>query len=180
MTTMARKALAIITIILGASVSVLYLYYAPSHLALSIADPPPTTYSSNVTAIYVNLTEIDIHSAGSANDSGWHTLTTGITLNLMSVLSASKPLGTTTLSPGRYDELRFFASQAVITINGVNATYNIPSGGQTGIKVPITNGGFHIYGGQSLTVRLDLSFNNSEIMNNPSMKLTPVATAQVV
>jgi hypothetical protein len=177
---MARKVLAIITIILGASVSVLYLYYAPSHLALSIADPPPTTYSSNVTAIYVNLTEIDIHSAGAADESGWHTLTTGVTLNLMSVLSTSKLLGTTTLSPGKYDELRFLASQAVITINGTNETYTIPSGDETGIKAPITNGGFHIYGGESLTVQLDLSFNNNEIMKNPNMKLTPVATAQVV
>jgi hypothetical protein len=167
------------TIILGASASVLYLYYMPSHLTLAIADPPPSPYSNNVTAIYVSVSEVDIHAASADNNSGWHTIASSFTLNLMSVLSTSKLLGTTTLPPGKYSELRFYASDAVIILNGVNLTYSIPGGGQTGIKVVIPNGGFHIYGGQSLTVQLDLSFNNSEIMNNPTMKLNPVATATV-
>ena len=176
---MARKALAIATIILGASFSVLYLYYVPSHLELSIADPPPNGYSGSITGIYVNITEIDIHAAGAANNSGWHTIAAGISLNLMTVISASKLLGTTTLPPGKYLDLRFFTSQAVITVNGANSTYTIPSGGQTGIKVSIPSGGFHIYGGQTLTVQLDLSFNNNEILNNPTKTLAPVAMATV-
>lgn len=177
---MARKALAIATIILGASISVLYLYYAPSHLTLSIADPPPNGYSSSITAIYVNISEIDIHTAGADNNSGWHTIATSESLNLMSIISASKLLGTTSLPAGKYSDLRFFTSQAVITINGANSTYTIPSGGQTGIKVPIPNGGFHIYGGQTLNVQLDLSFNNNQILNNPTKTLAPVATATVM
>src|SRR5881396_48730 len=60
---MAHKALAILTIILGASLSIAYLYYAPSHLALTLADPPPTPYSNNITAIYVTLITIEIHAA---------------------------------------------------------------------------------------------------------------------
>ncbi len=103
-----------------------------------------------------------------------------ISLNLMSLLSTSRLVGTTQLPPGRYSELRFFASQAVITIKGVNTTFTIPSGNQTGIKVPVTGGGFHIYGGETMTVQLDLSFNNNEILNNPTMTLTPVATAKVL
>ena len=177
---MARKVLAVATIILGASISVLYLYYIPSHLTLSITDPPPTGYSSSITGIYVNITEIDIHSAGAGNNSGWRTIATSISLNLMSVISVSKLLGTTSLPAGKYSELRFFASQAVITVNGANSSYTIPGGGQTGIKVPIPNGGFHIYGGQTRTVRLDLSFNNNEILNNPTKTLAPVATATVM
>ncbi len=176
---MARKILAILTIILGASSSIAYLYYAPSHLILSITDPPPISYSNNITAIYVTLTTIEIHAADADNNSGWHTLAMDVTLNLMTLLSASKLLGTAQLPPGRYSEIRFFASQAIITINGTNTTYTIPSGNQTGIKVPVTGGGFHIYGGQSMTVQLDLSLNN-EIMNNPTMTLTPVATAKVL
>jgi hypothetical protein len=152
----------------------------PSQLALSVADPPPTAYSSNITGIYINLTEIDIHAAGADNSSGWHTIATGITLNLMTILSTSKLLGTTQLPPGRYSELRFFASQVVITINGANKTYTIPGGNQTGIKAPITNGGFHIYGGETMTMQLDLYLNNNDIMNNATMTLTPVATAKIV
>jgi len=177
---MAHKALAIMTIILGASISVLYLYYMPSNLSLSITDPPPTPYSSNITAIYVNITKIEIHAAGADNNSGWHMIGKDISLNLMSLLSTSKLFGTTQLPPGRYSEIRFFTSQAVITIKGVNTTYTAPSGNQTGIKVPVTGGGFHIYGGETMTVQLDLSFNNSDILNNPTMTLTPVATAKIV
>src|SRR5919108_528404 len=176
---MARKALAIMTIILGASISTMYLYYMPSHLTLSISDPPPTPYSNNITAIYVTISEIDIHSAGAANASGWHTISTSMTINLESVLSVPQLVGTTQLPPGTYSEIRFFASQAEITIDGANQVYTIPSGNQTGLKVPITNGGFHIYGGQTLTVQLDISFNNNQILRNPTMTLTPVATAKV-
>ncbi len=177
---MAHKALAILTIILGASLSIAYLYYAPSHLALTLADPPPTPYSNNITAIYVTLITIEIHAANAGNNSGWQTLATDVTVNLITTLSTPKLLGTTQLPPGRYTELRFFASQAIITISRTNSTYTIPSGNQTGIKVPVTGGGFRIYGGETMTVQLDLSFNNNEIMNNPTMTLTPVATAKLV
>jgi hypothetical protein len=177
---MARKVLAILTIILGTSTSIAYLYYAPSHLALALSDPPPTSYSSNITAIYVTLVTIEIHGANAGNDSGWQTVASSVTVNLMTVLSTSRLLGTTQLSPGRYTELRFIAPQAIITINGVNKTYTIPSGNQTGVKVPVTGGGFHIYGGETMTIQLDLSFNNNEIVSNPTMTLTPVAAAKVV
>ena len=177
---MARKILAFLTILLGASTSLIYLYYVPSHLRLSITDPPPSQYDNSITAIYVNLTEIDIHAAGAGNSSGWHTVTTSISLNLLSVLGTSKLLGTTQLPPGTYSEIRFITSQVIITINGTNTLYTIPSGNQTGIKVQITGGGFHVYGGQTIAVQLDLSFNNNEIMNNPNHTLNPVATATLV
>jgi Domain of unknown function (DUF4382) len=158
----------------------LYLYYAPSHLSVSVMDPPPAQYDHSITAIYVNLTEIDIHTANADNNSGWHTIATSIALNLMSIIGTPRPLGTSQLPPGRYSEIRFFTSQAVITINGTNATYTIPSGNQTGIKVQISGGGFHVYGGQTIAVQLDLSFSNSEIVNNPNRTLNPIATATVV
>jgi Domain of unknown function (DUF4382) len=175
-----RKILAALTIILGASASMLYLYYAPSHVSLSVMDPPPTQYDNSISAIYINLTEIDIHAANAGNNSGWHTISTATSLNLLSIIGTSRLLGTTVLPPGRYSEIRFFTSQAIITISGTNATYTIPSGNQNGIKVQITGGGFHVYGGQTVAVQLDLSFNNNEIINNPNKTLNPVASATVV
>jgi Domain of unknown function (DUF4382) len=175
-----RKILAALTIILGASASMLYLYYAPAHVSLSVMDPPPTQYDSSISAIYVNLTEVDIHAANADNNSGWHTISTGVSLNLLSVIGSSRLLGTTQLPPGKYSEIRFFTSQAIVTIGGTNASYTVPSGNQTGIKVQITGGGFHVYGGETIAVRLDLSFNNNEIMNNPNKILNPVASATVV
>jgi Domain of unknown function (DUF4382) len=158
----------------------LYLYYAPSHIRLSIMDPPPSQYNSRISAIYINLTELDIHAANADNNSGWHTISTNISLNLLSIIGTSKLLGTTQLPPGRYSEIRFFTSQAVITISGTNSTYTIPSGNQTGFKVSISGGSFHVYGGQTIAVQLDLSFSNNEIMNNPNKTLTPVVGAAVV
>ena len=177
---MYRKILAALTIILGASTSMLYLYYAPSHVTLTIMDPPPSQYDSSITAIYVNLTEIDLHAANAGNNSGWQPISRSVSLNLLSIIGTSKLLGTTQLPPGRYSEIRFFASQAVITISGTNTIYSIPGGNQTGIKIEITGGGFHVYGGQTIAVQLDLSFSNNEIMNNPSRTLNPVASATVV
>src|SRR5437867_10717713 len=103
---MARKILAILTIILGASSSIAYLYYTPSRLALSITDPPPVSYSNNITAIYVTLTTIEIHAANTDNNSGWHTLATDVTLNLMTLLSASKLLGTAQLPPAKNQPIK--------------------------------------------------------------------------
>ena len=47
------------------------------------------------------------------------------------------------------------------------------------MKIPITGGGFQVYGGLTASVILDLSFKNNEILSNPTGKLNPVATATV-
>src|SRR5437867_10415762 len=103
---MGRKILAMLTILLGATSSIAYLYYAPSHLILSITDPPATPYSNNITAIYLTLTTIEIHAANADNNSGWHTIATDVTLNLMTLLSTSKLLGTAQLPPGRNQPIK--------------------------------------------------------------------------
>ena len=168
--------LAVLTILAGGA----YLFYATAHVSLSIADPPPQPYSPSITAITITFTKIEIHAAGGDNNSGWHTLMTSGSVNLLTVLNVSKVLGVSNLPAGKYDEIRFFASQAVITINGVDITYTIPSAGQTGFKVPITGGGFQVMGGLSASLQLDLAFKNSEIIGNTNLTLTPVATATVV
>src|SRR5437773_10210518 len=96
---MAHKALAILTIILGASLSIAYLYYAPSHLALTLADPPPTPYSNNITASYVTLITIEIHAANAGNNSACQTLATDVTVHLITTLSTAKRLSTTQIPP---------------------------------------------------------------------------------
>jgi hypothetical protein len=177
---MARKILATIMVLLGVSAATLYLFYVPTNVTFSITDPPPQGYDSRIQAIYVTLTRVEIHAADAGNDSGWYALASGATVNLLAVLNVSKVLGNAPLPPGKYSEIRFFAGQATVKISGVNVTYTIPGEDQTGIKVVITGGGFRIFGGQRLNVLLDLAFRNTEIMNNPTRSLTPVATAKVV
>jgi hypothetical protein len=177
---MARKILATMMVLLGVSAAAAYLLYAPTNMTLSIMDPPPEPYDSSVQAIYVTFTKVEIHAADAGNNSGWYTLAPGTTVNLLSVINTPKILSNTPLPPGKYTEIRFFANEVTVAVNGSNTTDTITNGGQTGIKVAITGGGFRIFGGERLNVILDLAFRNSEIMNNPTKTLTPVATARVV
>ncbi len=173
------KILAGVMALLGFLAAGAYLFYAPATVTMSVTDPPPEQYDSSISAITITFSKIEIHVANAADNSGWHNLAGG-TVNLLDVLSVSKVLGSTSIPAGKYSEIRFFASQVTVKIDGLDVTYIIPGGDQTGFRVVIIGGGMQIFGGQSLTVQLDLAFRNSEIMNNPTMMLTPVATAKVV
>jgi|SRR5215467_1086525 len=171
------KLVAVILAVLAITAAGGCLLYAPANVTLKLMDPPPQSYDSSITSITVTFSKIEIHSAGGGNASGWHTLMTSGTVNLLTVLNVSKALSTTSIPAGKYTEIRFFISQTIITINGVNVGYSVPSANQTGFKVPITGGGLQVIGGLSGSVTLDLAFKDSEILNNPSLILNPVATA---
>ena len=141
---------------------------------MSIKNPPQAPYDSSLQAIYVTFTSIDVHMANAGNNSGWHTITTGTTTNLLTVLNVSSVIGRSALPAGKYTELRFNVSKVVITMSGLNVTYTIPRGS---LKVPILNGGSQAYGALTVNVELDLSFNNNEILSLNG-HLTPVATAR--
>jgi len=173
---MNRKIIAIVLIVIAAGGVAGFLFYGPSNVSLSVKDPPPQSYDGSISAIVVSFSKIELHAANAGNDSGWHTVVTSGSINLMTVLTVSKVLGSAMIPAGRYNELRFFASTANITIAGVTVTYTIASGGTSGLKVPI-QGGFQVVGGQSLTVQLDFAFKNSEIMANGM--LNPVVSATV-
>ena len=161
-------------VVVGAVAGV--LFEAPSNTQISIRDPPQQSYSPTIQGIYVTFTSIEVHVANAHNDSGWTTITTSTTINLLTVLNVSKVLGKASVPPGKYTELRFNVSKVVITISGLNVTFNIPSGS---LRVPITGGGFQAYGALTVNVELDLSFKTTEILNNPTFTLNPVATAKV-
>ncbi len=176
---MNKKILALVLVVIAAGGAVGFLFYGPSNVSLSIKDPPPQAYDGSITAIVVSFDKVELHAANAGNDSGWHTVVTSASVNLMTVLSVSKVLGGAMIPAGRYNEIRFFASNASITIAGVTLTYTIASGGTSGLKVPILGGGFQVVGGQSLTVQLDFAFKNSEIMAGGSLMLSPVVEATV-
>ena len=171
-----RIALAIVAIAIIVGAVAGFLFYGPSNAQISIRDPPQSPYASSITAIYVTFSSIEVHTANAGNNSGWHTIVTSATINLLTVLNVSSTLGRSTLPSGKYTELRFNVSQVIITINNVNATFTIPSGS---FKVPILNGGFQAYGALTVNVELDLSFNDNEILALNG-HLNPVATAKVV
>jgi hypothetical protein len=167
-------ALVLVLVVVGGVVG--FLFYAPSNAQISIRDPPQQPYDSSIQAIYVTFTSIEIHSANAGDASGWHTIITSATVNLFTVLNVSKVLGKASEPAGRYTELRFNVSAVIVTISGINVTFTIPSGS---LKIPITGAGAQAYGALTVNIVLDLSFKNSEILSNPTLKLNPVATAEV-
>src|SRR5438128_10960608 len=81
-------ALVLVLVVVGGVVGV--LFYAPSTVQISIRDPRQQPYDSSITAIFVTFTSIDIHAANAGSDSGLHTITTGETVNLITVRHVSQ------------------------------------------------------------------------------------------
>ncbi len=184
---MARPILAGILLIIigtGTGTYLFFTYSAVGTVKLLITDPPiygasGATYDPSIQGIFVTFTKIEIHAAAAGGDSGWYSLTVGSkTIDLIKVLSVSQLLGSARLPTGKYDMIRMFASTARVVIDGRNVVYDIPSGGQTGLKAPIVPGRFMLTLGQTVNVLLTFSFNNHEILAN-GRNLVPVVKAEV-
>jgi hypothetical protein len=176
----------ILAIIIIGSIAgyIFYTNYVPGTLTLTITDPvqaPPGNsqqYDPSITNIYVTVSGFQVHFAGQGNASGWNTMPISTqTVDMISVLSGSKVLGTMKFSAGKYDSFRFNVTGVTVNfVSGTTASYTVPSGT---LKVPVPNGGIQITATSSVTVLLTLSFNNNEIMTMNG-HLTPVAKATVV
>ncbi len=177
-------AVGVLVLLLVGGIAGYYAYtnYLLGKVVLSIIDPPgspPTqSYSSNISHIYLTYTSVEIHTAGVDNTSnvGWHRIVGAQTTDLLTVLNVQQTLGSTRLSPGKYDQIRMFANTTTVTINGTNYGYSIPSGK---IQIIITGGGFQMTVGQTVKVLLTISFSDSEIMTH-GPNLSPVARADVL
>ncbi len=160
-------------------------YAAVGTVRLLITDPPlnqsnTEAYDPSIQDIVVTFTMIEIHAAAAGSDSGWHPLTVGSKdVHLIRVLSVSELVGSANLPTGKYNMIRMFASAARVVIDGRNVFYNIPSGEQTGMKVPIVEGGFMLSMGQTVNVLLSVSFNSHEILANKT-NIVPVVRAEVM
>jgi hypothetical protein len=176
----------ILAIIIIGSIAgyVFYTSYLPGTLTLTITDPPQAPpgnsqqYDPSIANIYVTVSGFQVHVAGQGNASGWNPMPISTqTVDMITVLSGSKVLGTMKFSAGKYDSFRFNVTSVTVNfVSGTTASYTVPSGI---LKVPIPNGGFQITATSSVTVLLTLSFNNNEIMAMNG-HLTPVAKATVV
>jgi hypothetical protein len=181
---LAKGKIAAVLVILIVGLTVGYFFYhdyAQGSVTLSITDPPGGNHHYNATIlhIYVTFVGFQIHQAGigSTNDTGWHSIV-GLptTIDMLSVLSASRTLATANLATGSYDQLRFPISTAIVTFSTIgNVTYAVPS---NSLKVSITGGGFQSSPGAHTQLLLTISFNDAEILAINGM-LTPHATATV-
>src|SRR5207244_12332866 len=84
-------AIVLVLVVVGGVVG--FFFYAPSHVQISIRDPPQQPYDPSITGIFVTFTSIDVNYANAGSDSGWHTITTGETVNHSTVPNASSVIG---------------------------------------------------------------------------------------
>jgi hypothetical protein len=180
-------AVILVILIIGAiSGYFFYTRYVQGTVVLSITDPPQAQpgngqqYDPSILHIYLTFATIEIHQGGLANpsNSSWYAIAVSQkTVDMISVLTVAKTLGSARLATGTYDQLRFPASAAVVTFSNLgNVTYSIPS---DSLKVSISGGGFQSSPGNVTNLRITLSFNNNEILAMNG-HLTPHATAQIV
>jgi len=180
-------AIILVILIIGAiSGYFFYTRYVQGTVVLSITDPPQAQqgsgqqYDPSILHIYLTFATMEIHQGGlgDPSNSTWYAIAGSQQIvDMMSVLTIAKTLGSARLATGTYDQLRFPVSTAVVTFSSLgNVTYSIPS---DSLKVSITGGGFQSSPGTTVNLRLTLSFNNNEILAMNG-RLTSHATAQIV
>jgi hypothetical protein len=176
----------VILVIGAVSGYLFYTGYVQGTVVLSITDPPQVQpgnrqqYDPSILHIYLTFATMEIHQGGFGNssNSGWYAIVgSQKTVDMISVLTIAKTMGSARLTTGTYDQLRFPVSAAVVTFSNLgNVTYSIPS---DSLKVSITGGGFQSSPGSIVNLRLTLSFNDNEILAMNG-RLTPHATAEIV
>lgn len=108
-------------------------------LAAQITDPP--NVPEGVTHVYVSYSDVQVHAAGVANNSGWYTIASSGTVDLMSVVNVSMTLGSAPVSIGLFTVVKFDIASASITYFGQNDSAVVPL---NQISVPISNGGVYV------------------------------------
>jgi len=129
-----------------------YFTYGSGRLILLITDPPQWL---DATHVYIECSKIEIHrKASSGKSAGWVTVLENVGwINLTEVLESSRVLGEVDLQAGKYDMIRFYISNAIVTVKGKNRTAEVKSGK---LQVVIMHGGITIKAGQASKLLVDL------------------------
>ena len=142
---------------------------------------------ANFDAVFINVTEVDVHDASSDTTSGWHIInSTPHMYNLVSLRNGiSAVLGDTMLPAGHYTQIRLIlGAGSYVVINGANYDLTVPSGSQTGIK--LTNE-FDIQANTTYQLTLDFDANKSIVQNGigkyllkPTIRLISTVTSGTI
>ena len=122
-------------------------------MAVLLTDPP--TVPENVTAVYMQYSEVQAHIANAGNNTGWYDLDGSGVVNLMSVVNVSQTIASQNLPSGRFNGLRFNATSVVVTYEGTNYTALFISGHDTlYVWIP---GGINVTAAQTTSALIDLT-----------------------
>lgn len=89
-------------------------------LAILLTDPP--TVPENVSAVYMQYNMVQVHIADAGNETGWYSLNGSGVVNLMGVVNVSQTIANASLPAGKFNGMRFNATQVTVVYN--NVSYN--------------------------------------------------------
>ena len=147
-------AVAAIALILSASVLLPASTYSQSGtLSVLLTDPP--TVPTGTSAVYITYSNLQVHVSGDGNQSGWITLGSSGTINLMGVENFSQTIASASIQKGTFNALRFNITNVLVTYNGVNYTADTVYGHNAFfVAIP---GGISVQGAQTSAALIDLA-----------------------
>lgn len=129
--------------------------------------------AANWTYVNVTFSLVQVHEANATDSDGWFNLTpsgTGpVTVNLAALKNVSALLGTATLKPGMYTQLRIVVTKATgVMEDGTKVNFTVPSGD---LK---TTDPFNITSGQTTSQTIDIDLSRSIVEAAGVWYFTPI------
>ncbi len=121
-------------------------------LAAQITDPPNAP--TGVTSILVSYSSIEVHAEGVPDNSGWYTIASNGTIDLMSVVNVTKTLGSATVTSGLFTLVRIDITNATVTY--MNNNYPAQLSSNT-LLLPIISGGVAVESNSSAGFLIQMS-----------------------
>lgn len=152
-------------LLIAAGVSYFVASTSTGSLAVQVRDTP-LAWSQ----VLVTFSEVSVHPASAANDSGWRLLPLRVgQVDLLALGNLTKLLATDQVAPGLYSGVRILVSAASgVLTTGVPVSISVTSG-VLEAAVP-----FLVRGGTTTTVTLDLNLSQSLLQTSGGWVFTPV------
>jgi hypothetical protein len=142
---------------------------------------------SSLDSVIIFVKEVEVHKSGNDSTSGWFVINNSPRyFNLLDLRNgASKVLGDTALSEGKYTQIRLLLGEgSYVKDNGIKSNLIVPSGMQTGIKL---NHEFTIEANKLYELMLDFNVdksitfsNNGSYMMKPVIRVQPIVTSGTI
>ena len=142
-------------------------------LAAQITDPP--NVPTGVTNIFVSYSSIAVHVEGVPDNSGWYTIASNGTIDLMSVVNVTKTLGSATVTSGLFTLVRIDITNATVTF--MNNNYPAQLSSNT-LLLPIISGGVAVESNSSAGFLIQMSPTVSMFQNGNSLGFVLIPNAK--
>lgn len=161
-------------IVIGVGV---YAYYATLQptVKLVLKDPPAQSNTYGATHIWVTFSSIEVHQVRSSGSGPWISIksNSNVTIDLVAIITTPETLGTFTIAPGDYTEIRFNVTSAIASISGANVTLNASGSNVLDAHFP---GQLVLSTGQSATITADFTADNTSLLSG---RLSATVTASI-